>query len=208
MSSIADLTLVNLNSQPPEEVRAIAGVNRSIGSQEMDAYLQEQHSLSAEVTREPVEAGADVSDQVIQQPDELNIIAQISNHPPKKDDNTDPFRAESAFERLKQMKEAGEPVTVLTSLQPYDNMVITSITVERTARLSNVVRCTIHLVSVRIVRSGTVDVPEGIDRAKPKVDRGNQPAKEATPQESASFGVKGAKAAKALVGKGLDLIGF
>lgn len=192
MSSIADLD-VRINNEPPEQVRAIAGVNRSIGPLEWDAYLEEQHALSTEVTREPVESGADVSDHVIQQPDELTIVAQISNHPPQRDDGTDPFRAESAFERLVQMKEAGQPVTVLTSLRPYDNMVITRVTVDRTAKLAHVVRCTISLVSVRIVRSGTVDVPEttpDAERAKPEVDRGNQPAKEATPEEEATFAAR------------------
>lgn len=172
-------------------VGLVAG-RRTIGGQEFDAFIEEQHTMTAQVTRDPVEDGADVSDHVIQDPDGLRIEGQISNHPPDVDENNpQPFRAESAFSKLREMKEAGQPIVVLTSIRIYENMVIESIDLPRNARLGNVVRVTVQMVNIKTVRSKTVDLPvTEVHRAKPKVDKGTQPAKEATEQQRKSFAAK------------------
>lgn len=54
---------------------------RSAGAVEIDAILSEGHSATADVTRHPVERGADVSDHIVPHPKTLEIVGAVSDFP-------------------------------------------------------------------------------------------------------------------------------
>jgi hypothetical protein len=64
----------------------------------------------------------------------------------------------AAYQQLKKMQEAGEPFTVLTSLERYKNMVINSVSVPREAQEGNCITFTIGLTQLIIVSPKVVQI--------------------------------------------------
>jgi hypothetical protein len=175
----------------------IAGIRKaSIDSIELDASVEELHQSRARVTKHPVEEGADVGDHVVPEPDGLRITGLVSNHPIDVFDfetGTQDGRAETAYGQLLYLMNEKQPITVVTTLNTYDDMIIESVEVPRNARLGNTVRFSATLTALRRVKSETVDAPEPeakTARAKPRANRGKQPLKPATEAQSTSFSSK------------------
>lgn len=160
---------------------------------ELDASIEETHSTRNEITKHPIEEGADVADHVRPEPDTLQITGQISNHPLDKFDVTsfisgipDPRRADTAYGELLAMQYFAERLTVVTTLNTYVDMVIVSLDVPRNAKLGNVVRFTATLEQIRTVVSDTVTAgtPDtALAQVKPKVAKGKKPGTVATEQQ-------------------------
>lgn len=72
-----------------------------------------------------------------------------------------PFnRRQDVWTELRRMKEAGEIIMVVTSLEVYFDMVIEEISAEATASNGNSLECTITLKRVLLTQSDTVKAPE------------------------------------------------
>lgn len=162
--------------------RKLVSIGNELGIVELDCSVQETHVSSAKVTRYPVEEGSDIYDHVQQEPDGLTLEGVFTNSPisivpqiPGVDDN----RAQELYEDLIALKESAQPVDVVTTLREYEDMVIESVQVPRNARWGKSVRVTIQLTNVRKVSAQEVESPDPEpEAAKPKVDKGNQPATE------------------------------
>jgi len=145
----------------------------------LDATLSEVHTSTAQVTDHPVEDGADVSDHVIQRPDELDIAGVISNTPIEILGGAaaafNPQRAEDAYEEIRVLKTTGTLITVVTPIRTYEQMAITSLVVNRDSVTGDAVSLSMRMKEVRTVESLTVDVDPAVLRAKPKKNRGRQP---------------------------------
>jgi len=158
--------------------------NRSkptIDAIELDASLSETHKASSEITKNPVELGADVTDHIHNDPDALSITGIISVTP---DDITASFnpkfggsgRAKSAWKQLLELRAKREPFDVFTTLRSYRNLVIADLTTTRTAENSNALEFTIELeeieiASVSLVANLAADVA---DLALKEIDFGTQ----------------------------------
>lgn len=181
---------------------------------EVDAVASETHSSSAQVTEHPVEKGSKVSDHVQIQPMRLSLEVVITNTPselPKSHtsgatENTQDgvLKFDGQMQRpldtwldLKDAFDAASVFTVNTALKTYDDMVMIGLTVPREAggigsagqvngetRVGSL-KFAIEFQQIRIVASR-----EGVVQRKPKSgpkppkDKGSQPKKEATEQES------------------------
>ena len=122
-----------------------------VGSVELDLILDEDHSKSAQVTENPLQDGRAISDGIFLELQEGSLTGLVTNHSVKiaeerakqlelqvsetlmaeaenyKLEN----RAKQAWVDLKAVMDAKQPVTIVTSLEVYDNVAITNISTER-----------------------------------------------------------------------------
>ncbi len=160
----------------PEKKSSGAGVDGTFEAVAFDCVVSVSHRRRAGVTRHPVEQGADISDHTKPEPAEIDLTeAIVSNFPAlvaaplrKK-----PNAAESAFGQLETWRAAGTPLTLVTDLDVYDQVVIEDFSVVRDARKANSMHATIRLVVIRTVETTSVKVPKAKKpRAASKVSKG------------------------------------
>ena len=122
-----------------------------VGSVELDLILDEDHSKSAQVTENPLQDGRAISDGIFLELQEGSLTGLGTNHSVKiaeerakqlelQDSETLMAEAENyqlenrakqAWVDLKAVMDAKQPVTIVTSLEVYDNVAITNISTER-----------------------------------------------------------------------------
>lgn len=159
-----------------------------VGFVKLDASLEERHVASAEVTDHPVEEGSDVADHVKQSPDELTVTGIVTNHPVVylASLTEEAGRAETALENLRDIKEQGQPVDVITSLREYSSMVLTRVDTPRTAKIGDAIQVTLDFKRVNVVKSKAVAAPEPAQaRGTPTAAAGKKPP---TPADAAQTG--------------------
>jgi len=153
-----------------------------------DCSLNETHTRRSTVTRFPVEVGGSIVDNIRAEPDGLTLEA-IVGAAPLSPDRGQPLaddRAQRAYEELLRMQEAGDVVTVRTSLRSYSSMAIESTTVPRNAETGLIVKPSISLVQIRTVSSSTISLPVAVlPRNNPTREDGRRNGEEvATPAPS------------------------
>ena len=122
-----------------------------VGSVELDLILDEEHSKSAQVTENPLQDGRAISDGIFLELQEGSLTGLVTNHSVKiaeerakqLDLQTSEAlleeaknyqlenRARQAWIDLKAVMDAKQPVTIVTSLEVYENVAITNISTER-----------------------------------------------------------------------------
>jgi len=184
---------------------------RSIAGVPLDAVLVESHETRLNITKNPVEGAADITDHAIIEPQKLYIRAIVSDTPlgtaaftelaskvsnffgATGDDNS--ARSVSAYQAMVALQATRVPVEVQTRLKLYQNMLITSLTTVQDKDTSRVVELTIDMEEVRIVNTELVKVPAsalaaGKDRqqaASPVNSGRRQPAPVAEPDREISI---------------------
>lgn len=164
-----------------------------------DAASEQAHEAEAEVTEDPVEDGAPISDHVRPVPRKVQLTVHVSNTPIEqppdqmngvtgsvqafqidKDVTANVMRWSGAFDRVKtihgeldRLRESGTVVQLVTSLKTYENMILRSISARRTAAVGNALEATLSLVQIRIVQTTTAAVP-ATPRATRRRGNGNQ----------------------------------
>lgn len=159
-----------------------SGTLTRIGEVRLDAAVREEHVATARVTESPVESGAKISDHVHLEPETLNIDGVITDSPvylhpnsASEDDGllTVPLassgsRAIDAFEALRRLLANRQPITVVTGLHVYSNMVLTSVNVPREPESGLALRFSCELRQVVIVASQTVPPNKATAKKKSK----------------------------------------
>lgn len=122
-----------------------------VGSVELDLILDEEHSKSAQVTENPLQDGRAISDGIFLELQEGSLTGLVTNHSVKRAEERAKQlelqdsetlmaeaenyqlenRAKQAWVDLKAVMDAKQPVTIVTSLEVYDNVAITNISTER-----------------------------------------------------------------------------
>lgn len=171
---------------------------------ELDCTVSEAHNGEVEVTEHPVEEGANISDHARVKPPTLTLEGMVSNTPLNQGQHrrkvtskegfvfettatTDqitgqPGIMESAFTKLQELREKAMPITVITRLKTYTNMVLTSLVVPRNASTGEALRFTATFRNVIIIKNRTTTATVATEpRAKPKVPKGKKIA-EKTPE--------------------------
>lgn len=135
----------------------------------MDLALTEGHTFPGEVTKYPVEQGADVSDHIRDLPPEITLECIVSDDPIG-DIANDPTRQSlagefvlpsgDALEKLRELKALRRPVSIETSLGVFESMAFESLEVPRdkdknnglffTAKFTKFVSVTNRRVKVRV----------------------------------------------------------
>lgn len=179
-----------------------------IGSLELDVTVSEQHSADVEATDHPVEKGAATTDHLRAKPETVTLDAMVTNTPFKapndptvtrtqgaytfnSNSEMQPARAGEAWQKLLELKDAGELVTLVTARRTYTDMAIISLSVPIDARTGQALRFSATFKQVKVVESREVVVTEV--KAKGKKDLGGKAAltaPEATKRKSLLKSVK------------------
>lgn len=144
----------------------------------MDATISESHDKEIEVTDNPIEFGASVSDHAIILPRRLALQARITNSPTKfkEDDELSVAyrirqqhssvagddaainKVQTAWEFLNSVADNRKIINVTTNLQEYENFVLISLTTNQDWKTSQVLDFTAEFREVFIVETfGTVE---------------------------------------------------
>lgn len=144
------------------------------GNIELDAVLDENHEWSAEATSNPVEVGAPITDHVIDQSDKLKLRGFVTDAPLNLSQSISGFfnsgstgnRTQGVFDLLHQLLKLKEPMTVYTKHRIYEDMVLTNVTIPRSAGVGEAIEFSAEFINIRKVATQMVDVPDGISPKK------------------------------------------
>lgn len=164
-----------------------------IGSLLLHATLSESHDWNAKATDFPVEDGAEMSDFILNAPRTVELSGIVSDSPVVF------FSAftgaadhvQQALSALQEIRDNRQPVSIVTGLISYDNMVMESLNIPRTARTGQALEFTARFKEIRKVQLAYAAIPPKrakIAKAQAKTNVGKKPTTEATPavQEKAS----------------------
>ena len=125
----------------------------------LDASLDETHSFTSTATSYPVESGATISDHIHNNPLRLSITGLISNNPVSGQANAggryigEINRADLVYKKLMSVWTNREPITVITALATYENMVLTGFAVPRDVRIGDAIKVNLDFTQISIVSS-------------------------------------------------------
>jgi len=150
-----------------------------IGNLELDARLDETHTLSNEVTQYPVEAGFDITDNVRNRPISFAMTGMVSNSPINYAEltvlNEGASRSQSAYDELLRLYYNKEIIDVQTTLELYQDMVIAEITFPRNNTIGGELRFTATFTQIIKARTEfsliTVEDVKDIENSAPEIDK-------------------------------------
>jgi len=137
-----------------------------VGGFYFDLSLDERHSFDNEVTTFPVENGSNITDNVSLQPIRLSLTGFVTNAPIIILQNSKDAtflrsegrkgRTELMFEAMKDIRDNKTPVSIVTGLISYDNMVLTSLTIPRNASMGDTLQISMEFTQIRYVNTSKV----------------------------------------------------
>jgi hypothetical protein len=150
----------------------------NIGGIAIDATLEEVLEDTLQVTEHPVEAGAMITDHSFVRPCEVvlrcgwsnasaaallgNLTSLLSSGSLSASDYVT-----GVYSQLLALQQAREPVTVVTSLRQYENMMLTSVRVTRDSKTSQALMMVATLREVILVSTFTTTLPPTANQANP-----------------------------------------
>ena len=166
---------------------------KSIGGFVIDAFIREGYSFKNSATDIPVEEGSRISDHVVEEPLEIQISgfigkAEMRRYPTgefavwegplpetQADINVpDPkARIRDAHFELLRLKSARQPIDVVTGLDTYPNMVITSYDIDRSVETGADLPFEMALKQIKVVKSETTTVNASRPSADQTAGEGN-----------------------------------
>jgi hypothetical protein len=158
-----------------------------VGSIELEVAALETHTATSEPTQNPIESGANITDHVRQNPDEVTLEAVVSDATLDKDGgSTKENYSQRVYEELLAIKEKGEAVTLVTSLRNYENMVMTRLVVPRDVNRMNAVYVSMTFKQIKTATLQTAPAPKVAKANKPK-NNGKKPTKTTRKQDKSMF---------------------
>lgn len=117
---------------------AAIAFSRAVGPVPIDCVISERHTSEIAITEIPIEDGARITDHAFVLPKKVTL--DIANQ-----------NAAAAYNALVAFQESRAPVTVVTGLYVYTNMLIKNLNAERDKTFSSILRCTCDLQEILIV---------------------------------------------------------
>ena len=164
---------------------SFVGVTKQIQDLQIDIVSSEIIELPSETTDNPIESGSEVTDHIINKPIILRMVCQIGGSTLL--NFTD--RKLEGYEALKKLRDDKLPVTVVSGLETFSNMLINNITIDRNLQNASVLQFQIEFKQAKIVSSQRIDVsnnvsatkePKTKDRATTTQNKGKVQAKDDT----------------------------
>lgn len=140
---------------------SIIVANRSIGALQIDAVISENHESLMVITDNPVEQGSNVNDHAYVEPKRVTL--DIANN-----------NAADSYTDLLRIQASRQPLTIVTGLVVYTNMLIESINATRDKRTSRILSAQVSFKEVIIV--GTQSVQATINTQTESIGESNIPA--------------------------------
>lgn len=182
-----------------------------VGGIAFDLLLSEDHALVSSVSERAIESGAPITDHIQKQLREGNLVGMVSNYSlsqyipefsllmqarlalgqslkAKDLDGMGPpeNRAMDTYQMFKALWENAEPVTISTTLETYENVVVTEISTSRDGDTGDMLQFSVKFRQVRIVTLEQVVMETSVKptppgkAATPKKDKA---AKQASPKK-------------------------
>lgn len=140
------------------------GVTKQIQDLQIDIVSSEVIELPSETTDNPIESGSEVTDHIINKPILLRMVCQIGGS--NLTNWTD--RKIEGYETLKKLRDDKLPVTVVSGLETFSNMLINNITIDRNLQNASVLQFQIEFKQAKIVSSQRVDVSNNVKEPQTK----------------------------------------
>ena len=150
---ISDITF-GLFGQNETEISGLVGI--------IDSWPEESHSMSVSKTTYPVETGLSGTDNAVVEPKKLVLMGWVSDLLPLLGGIITipgPGRAKEAWGRVKELMEKLEPVTVITILATYENMLITAADATVNADTGKALKFNIVLEEVLFAETEVTELP-------------------------------------------------
>ena len=123
----------------------------------VDGYEAEEHKLKVRKTTYPVESGRTLVDHAVKEPYKLKLRGWVSDLMPSAAVSQNlplPYRGSAAWRQILQVMDEREPITVITTLGAYENMLIVSATAPIDRTTGNSLRFTIELEEMLLRTAG------------------------------------------------------
>lgn len=139
----------------------------AVGDIKLDLILTESHALSSTVSEHPVEEGANISDHIQQNLRVGKLTGLVSNFSIGEnggDGKTN--RAADAWTLFKNLWKRCELVTIVTTLEVYENVAVTNVSTERSSASGDALQFDVTFQEVRqpelqeVTLSATVQPPK------------------------------------------------
>lgn len=173
----------------PSEISQLVLVKTNIAGFFFDVVLREEHTSTLKITSHPVQTGANITDHSYVEPAVLTMEIAMSDAIDdfydkqfidyKSSGKTSGYysKSVSAYHFLLDLQESRIPVSVLTRIRKYDNMLIEEITVPDDAKPLHGLHCTVTLREIFVVEVSTTTV-SARPQATGQTNRGNVQAVE------------------------------
>lgn len=151
-------TLYNVSGKT---YNALLYCKTNIGGYFFDGFINVSHNRELELTSNPVETGAAIVDHAYVKPATLTMTVKMSDaHRSLVNGQFEGGRTRSinAWATLKELQAARVPMTVLTRLDIYKNMLITGISTDDTYATLNSLEARVNLQEIPVARVKTVKI--------------------------------------------------
>lgn len=140
-------------------------VSPTFGNFVFDAVFSTDHSANLTVTQHPVQSGASISDHAYMEPDEVSIEIGMTDVASDVA-SAGTSRSVNAYTQLRAIMEQREPVTLITRLKTYQNMIITSMSAPDDHTTMHALRASIYFCQINVVSVSTISVQETVSGSK------------------------------------------
>jgi len=154
LGTIINNSQFGLFAQEATSIEPLTGV--------VDIYTDEYHKQTVTKTKYPVETGGTLTDNAIKDPKMLTLKGFVSDLNPLIGGLITipgPGRGREAWGRIVALKDALKPVAVVTLLEVYENMLITSIDAPKNSGTGQSLQFTINLEEVQFSESQITTLP-------------------------------------------------
>lgn len=154
---MAPIGVVRTGSSRGAKLLSVSANGQALRSFSLDGTLSENIEQATQYPEHPTEAGYNITDTRITEPQRVSIEGIITRTPLI--DDPDPLYFERAVDALEAIERNGEEVTVTTSLRAYAKRRISRLSIGYGQSDGGSVRVNFDLVQIRTVTAQTVEVP-------------------------------------------------
>lgn len=138
---------------------------RNIGGFIADVTIHEDHEDEVTATSNPVEQGADVTDNSFKEPARLTVEVGYSNS--SLASGGDPNYVQDIYTQFLALQAARQTIDVITGKRSYTNMLILSLRTVTDEKTENALFLTVRMREIITVDTQTVSVPPNANMANP-----------------------------------------
>lgn len=164
--SILGVGITLLEAVAQDLIGPIIVRSRNIGGFIADVTIREDHEDELVITENPVEQGADVTDNSFKAPARLTVDVGYSNSSPNS--NGDPNYVQSIYAQFLALQAGRQPFDVITGKRVYTNMLITLLHTTTDEASENALYLTVRMREIILVDTQTVSVPPSQNMSSPQ----------------------------------------
>ena len=149
-----------------------------VGSISFDLILNENHSMSNEITEHDVEDGSVITDHIKNNLQSGSLVGLVTNFTISfGNDAILANRAQDAFDAMERLWKERTLLTIITVLKVYENVAITNVSVARSEASGEANAFSVSFRQMNIVKLKTTQIDAKINLKTMKTDQNRQSSK-------------------------------